>query len=155
VQRLAARGQDAHGRRCLQELPGRIGAAVQQVLAVVEHDERPALRDLRQQVALGHAQRRGDRERHMPLVGDRGELDQPDAVRVSAQGFAGDVQRKARLAGAARARESDNARLAEQLATSPVSASRPTKLLTCAGRLWGGPEGGTDGVPASGSSVNR
>jgi hypothetical protein len=87
VERLAARGEDAHALG-LQELLGEVGACLQHVLAVVEDHEHPlALRMARQRLdhrppgILLHAHDRGERVRDAPLVGHGAELDEPHAVR--------------------------------------------------------------------------
>ena len=66
----------------------RSAAAVEDVLAVVEHQQpRPALQRRRHRLAhalarlLGDAQHRGHRIGHRRRIGDRGQLENPDPVR--------------------------------------------------------------------------
>jgi len=109
VQRLAARGQDAHARSGTQEVLGQARARVDHVLAVVEHDDRLAPREVRGERLLRRALGRdrgadgqGRGLGHEPTVREARELDEPDAV-----GNGLDARQRldgqARLAAAARA----------------------------------------------------
>ncbi len=89
AQRLAARREHLEAGARLQEPVRELGARVDQVLAVVEHDEQASVcHELRQRVErraaglLDHTQHRRDRLSHEAAIGDRRELDEPDAVRV-------------------------------------------------------------------------
>ncbi len=62
---------------------------------------------------LAHAEHRGHRLRHEPRVADRGEFDEPDAVRVVRHDLGRDLQRQARLAHAADAEQREQSRAGE------------------------------------------
>ena len=120
-----------------------------QVLAVVEHEQRPAggeigargleLRHARQRT---HPQRLRDRRPDQPLVSQRRQLDPPAAVGVAVQGLGGGLQREPRLAAAARAGQGQQPWSASRRASSPSSRSRPMKLDSCTGRLLGSASSG-------------
>ena len=86
-QRLAARGQDAHARPGSQNLLGQAGTRVDQVLAVVENDQRIASGQMRGQRLHGRA-RPGDRHadgqrrrlRHERGIAEIRQIDKPSAV---------------------------------------------------------------------------
>ena len=87
-QPFAAGGQDPHRRRLRQDGLDQIGGGVEHVLAVVEHQQPdPALQRGGHTLAhglarlLGDAQHRGHRVGHRRRIGDRGQFEQPDAVR--------------------------------------------------------------------------
>jgi hypothetical protein len=164
-QRLAAGRQDADVRAGAQQRLGQRGAGADEVLAVVEH-EQEALGPQRvaergQQGAAGllaHADdgrhRLGDGGR----VGERGELDQPDAAGEPLPREQGlrHPEGQPRLAGAAGAGERDQAPGAQQpgrlghVALPPDEAGerrrevvrRVGRAGALGGRLGGGPERG-------------
>jgi hypothetical protein len=111
VQRLAARGQDAHAGPGAQNLLGQAGARVDQVLAVVEHDQRLPRGQIRDQRLQGGA-RCGDRHadgqrrrlRHQLRVAEARQVDKPRAVGQLRQRVGGGLERQPRLAAAPRGR---------------------------------------------------
>ena len=121
VQRLAARGEDLQVRAGLQQAPRHVGRALQEVLAVVEHAEQALARNrlgerLDDGLArfFGDTQHEGDDVGHAPLVCERRQLHEPDAVGKFTHQLARHLQRQPRLSGAARAGERDQARDGEQ-----------------------------------------
>ena len=109
VEVLAAGREDGDARRMRQHRSGEARARVDQVLAVVEDDEKAPVRDLRahrlhQARLVVHAQSEclGDRPGHQPCVGQRGQIDEPGAVGVVVEDVGGDLQRQARLPNASR-----------------------------------------------------
>ena len=108
AERLAAGGDDPQPRAVAEQLVGQVRAGVDEVLAVVEHEQGvgvgqaveqpgsrvPAGRPLsavEQRPRLPQADRAEHRLRHVGRVGDRGELGQPDPV--------GDVVRRRARSG--------------------------------------------------------
>ena len=74
---------------------------------------------------LAHAQGRGDGRLHQRRVAQRGEVDEPDAVRVAVSDVTRDRQREARLAAAARAGQGDDAAL-DEIGADRLDLLRPT-----------------------------
>ena len=62
-------------------------------------------------MAVGQTEDIGDRNRHKGRIGERRQIDEPDAVRTIVRHRRADVQREPRLADAAGARHRDDARL--------------------------------------------
>ena len=121
-------------------------ARAQQMLAVVEHDQRPPRRQVRaRRLQIGHArqrphaQRLGHRRAHQRLVSQRRQLDPPDPVRERID------QRRTRPAARAascrtrpRPSPSTTASTANASRSAASSRSRPTKLVSATGRLLAG-----------------
>ena len=82
-QRFAGRGEDPHPRAAAQEVVGQPGAGVEEVLAVVEHDQQLPAGELRGQLLRGGPQpeRGADGRGDLGRVRDPRELGQPDSVR--------------------------------------------------------------------------
>ena len=115
------------------------------MLAVVQHQQQapagqPVPHDVRRRPArlVGHAQRARHRRGHQVRVGQRRQLDQPDAVRVVAGHRPRRLQRQARLADAARPGQRQQPGLPPgAAATSASSRSRPTRLVSGSGQVAG------------------
>ena len=112
VQRLATRRENLQLRPCLQQLAARLGARLQEMLAVVQDDQQTAVPDrFCQRFQNGvsglflDSQNGCDGLRDHPGIGDRRELDQPNAVGVIVQHVGGRLQGQPRLAQAARAKQ--------------------------------------------------
>jgi hypothetical protein len=113
-ERLPAGSEDPQPRRRLEQFPGQPGAGLDEVLAGVEHEQdfpvRQVRRELSERVA-GRLVRQAEHRRHGARqqlgVAQRGQLDQPAAVREGFPGQAGGTQRQAGLAHAARAAQRD------------------------------------------------
>ena len=89
VQRLPAGGQDDRPRAGCQQ-GGNVGRGLQHLLAVIEHQQEPRSRRARLSVSrsgiprdLTHAQRGGDRRYDEGRIGQRGEIDEADAIGVA------------------------------------------------------------------------
>ena len=113
-QRLAAGGQHLHLRTTSEDSPHQHRDRVEQVLAVVEHQQRPPGADRGDDAVdqLGprrrlHTQHLGDLVGDHVGVGDGGQLDQIGAVGKRLEQLAGGVQREAGLAGTARSGQRD------------------------------------------------
>ncbi len=121
AQRLAAAGQDAKLRTRTQQRFGEARAGSDEVFAIVEDEQEPL-------VAEEAGERGGERalgllakiergrdafDDHRGISG-RGEFDEPNAVRIVVDQVGSHLQRQARLAGATRAGEREQARAAEQ-----------------------------------------
>ena len=120
VQRLAARGEDAHAGAGAQQVFRQARTRVDHVLAVVEHDDGLTAGQVRGKGLLrrapgGDRDAHGQRGRlgHQRAVGQPGELDEPDAVgdRIDAGQR---LDRQARLPAAARADQREQADAVEQ-----------------------------------------
>ncbi|MFD0477099.1 hypothetical protein ACFQ0B_59505 [Nonomuraea thailandensis] len=105
AERAAAGGQDRQPGRGQEQVAGRGGALVDQVLAGVEHEQEvPVLEVFGQHVhhgpgrAVGQRQRLGDAVRHQRPVVQRRELDEPRAVTVAGPHDGGGPQRQPGLA---------------------------------------------------------
>jgi hypothetical protein len=162
MQGLAARGQDLERRACREELLGEIRAGRDHVLAVVEDEEkRFAADELQESVddrtsgLFLHAEDERHDLGHALLIGDRRELHQPGAIAVVAGQFRADLQRQARLSGAAATIRVTRRAFASACFTSAISRSLPTKLLSCAGRLCRKPGSAHDGPGSSVPSTGR
>ena len=121
TQKFAARGQDAElGTRPQQPL-GERRASVDQVLAVIQHEqERPGAQVLRQSsrersaTPFMEAEHQGHRLRHHGRVDQRRQFHQPDAVRVPWQDIGRNVQGEPRLPDPRRAGQGQEPRGPQQ-----------------------------------------
>ncbi len=143
-QRLAAGGQDAQARAGPQQRVRELGTRLDQVLAVVQHQQRrPSLEMLDQQVgriavrALPQPQRRRHGPRDQPGVAGRGQLHQPDAIPERLQQLGGGLERQAGLAGAARADQGHEPALLEPLLDLVKLAPAPHEAGQLAGQVGG------------------
>jgi hypothetical protein len=107
-QRLPARGEDAQVRTALEEALDQERAGVDQVFAVVEHQEHRPVAEMTEELVL--ARRRGrvahtqcgqHRVGHELGVGDAGQPDEADAVRVVVRHRSRHLERQAGLPHAA------------------------------------------------------
>ena len=112
--RRAARGWSParRPRDSLQKRLGDLGARLEQVLAVVEHDQRPPRGEIGADgLKLGEARQRPHpqglrhRRRDQPLLGERREVDPPDAVGEAIRELRGAPQRQSGLAAASGTRQ--------------------------------------------------
>ena len=120
VEPLPRRRQELDVRGALDHLAQKPGA-VDQMLEVVEHEQRRALAEVVEQLLLrreaavravdGELDRLGDGRREEVRRGDGGERDEVDAVRVAVDAASGGLEREPRLAGPARADEREQAAL--------------------------------------------
>ena len=130
-QRFAAGGEDAQPRTARQESVGQIGRGVDQMLAVVQdQDRRPVGQRIGQSFervaphcgagfdvhGVAHTERADDGLGQVHRVGDGGELDQPDPVWRVRQQRGADLTGEPGLSRAARTDERDQSALADQLA---------------------------------------
>jgi len=138
AERLSAGGQQMHPRAAPQDRVGGLGAAVDQVLAVVQHDQ-DVLRGQRIDQGPGDRparlpgdpQRPGNRRRHRVLAGDRRELHQPHPVTGSVQHLGGHLQAQPGLATPPGPGQGDQARGLHQrpdLCQLPAAADEPRQL---------------------------
>ena len=109
----AAGGQHADIGAADEDAVDEVGGGAHDVLAVVEDEQRSALRQLGQQVGFvdvagGIAGRRGDRCDHLTLVGHDREVDEPHAVGPRRCQPAADLRGEAGLAHPARADDGDD-----------------------------------------------
>ena len=135
-QRLTTGHQDPQVRACLEQWLNDVGARLDQVLAIVEHEEslgRPQRHDQGGQQRLArslvHPQDRGDRVRHELPIHQCAQLDQPHSV----------DKRRLQPAATSRARlvlpiPPGPVRVTSRFAstsswTSAISCSRPMKLV--------------------------
>ncbi len=116
LQVLPARGQDAGRRAALQHGLGRLGGGLDDVLAVVEHDQHLVVADRPAQVVerpglvgLG-AERRAHRPRDQARFGHGRQVDEPDAGREPVDQLLAHADRQARLAAPGRAAQGDESR---------------------------------------------
>ncbi len=110
-QRLAAGRQHPQPRRGAQQRAGQPGARIQQMLAVIQHQQqlrRPQPVDQRLQhrhiTRLPHPQRLHHLRGHQPRIGDAGQLSQPHPVREPAHHARPGLQRQPGLSGPAGSR---------------------------------------------------
>ena len=88
--------------------------------------------------AVGEAERPGDRRRDEGRVAHGIEGHEPDPVREAVRGCRGDLERQPGLARPARTGEGQQpGRWRSSPAASATSRSRPTKVVSCVGRLLG------------------
>ena len=88
LERLAAGREDPQPRCAFQEQVDQRGSVLEEVLAVVQHQQGVALLQVRREPGLGGRGRRArleiegrrERLRHRPAVGDRADVHEPDAV---------------------------------------------------------------------------
>ncbi len=114
AQQLAAGCQNRDGGAAAHQRFHHGGGGVDQVLAVVEHEQHFPIADRVRQRVGGNvaapgveAEHDGDRGGDQAGVRPRRQLDQPDVVAEGGQQGAGDLQRQPRLADAAGAHDSD------------------------------------------------
>jgi hypothetical protein len=122
AQRLAAGGEHPQARAARQEQVGEVRRRGDQMLAVVEHQQQMLVADrlhdalhrghraaaaAREQAELPGAEQRQDRARQVERVGDRRELDHPDAVGHVFEHARARLDRQPGLAGPTRSRERD------------------------------------------------
>ena len=137
-QPLAAGGQHAHVRARAQQCVDERRAAVDQVLAVVEHQQQARVADLGRErpdgIALGaqlHADRGGGLADHERRVPDRAQLHQAGAAIEAGLAPRGQLERQPRLSAAPWAGEREQMRVAEpalelgQLAPAADEAREP------------------------------
>ncbi len=112
--RLTAGRQNLEARAGGQQLGGQRCGGVEQVLAVVQHDQcLPVAHELRQRLhrraarLVGQAECTGDGHRHHGLVGDRCQVDVGDAVAILGRNPCRDLNRQPRLARTACTRQRD------------------------------------------------
>ena len=108
AQELAARNEQPQVRACLDER-GQLRRRVDDLLEVVEHEQELALADVVRERAL-RADRPADRVGDERRISDRGQADPEDSGHEVWDELAGRLDRQTRLAGAARAREGEQAR---------------------------------------------
>ena len=108
AKRLPARRDDGYPPGLAQQDLGQAGARIEHVLAVVEHQQHLLRLQVTAQGAdhgrrggLLHAQDMRQRVRHQRRIGQRCEVDEPDAVAIGIENFRRGLQREARLADAA------------------------------------------------------
>jgi hypothetical protein len=121
AQQLAARGQDAHVRRRLEDRVRELRRGLDHVLAVVEDQQGTVPLQVRADALqqrparlLAHAERLRRLADDEPGVADRREVEEPDAVGKFVDLLGGGLQREARLAEPAHAEQREQARRAEQ-----------------------------------------
>ena len=111
-QPLAAGGEDAQVGQARSSALGERGAGVDQVLAVVEHEQHARVADqaaergdrVAPRSAAAAPSARGGLADHERRVADRGELDEPDAVCEAVRLPRGQLEREPRLARSRRGR---------------------------------------------------
>ena len=116
AQSLAAAGDDLEPGAGVQQLFDELGARFNQVLAVVDDQQQFLVAQVvQQQLVQRHAhlfaqaEDRGDGALDQRRIGDGRQLRDPDAVWKEMQGLCGDLQGEARLPGAARPDEREQA----------------------------------------------
>ena len=153
ARRPGGRRRRAGARSCRAPAAGGAAASA----AEQRGQERPA-------GLLAHAQRARRRPAAPGRVGQRRQLDQPDAVRVVVAQVGRDLERQAGLAHAAGAGQRQQAGRAQQRRrTSASSRSRPTKLVRATGRAGAGratggarpPHGRRERRPLAGRQAQR
>ncbi len=122
AERFAAGRERACSCARVQQLLGPAGAGLDEVLAVVEHDQQLAMaHEVEQRVEqrtarlLVHIEHAGHHARHKHRVGDRRQLDEPHAVLVCGLHRVGHLERKTCLADAAGAGQRQQVRVGQQL----------------------------------------
>ena len=117
AERLSARGEYGHARATSEQIGNDVADWRDQVLAVVDQEQQLALADRGTEVVgrdIGQPEPARDLLGDSHLIGDRREVDEPDAFVEARALFGRDAQRDARLACAARARDCGESRLAKQ-----------------------------------------
>ncbi len=119
--RLAAARQHLHARAVSHQRVGEACACVDQVLAIVEHEQHPLLLEMTDERVLrglarkiADAEHGGHRLRHEARLGQRRELDHPRAIGEAVEILGRDLQAQARLAAAPRADHRHERRLREK-----------------------------------------
>ena len=119
VEWLTTGRDDAHTRASCQQDRGEAGTGLEQVLAVVEHDEGATVRkrlpeDIVRGSMLGSQPHDlGGVVGHEARFGQRGQAHQVDAVGVVGQGALGQLERETTLAGTAHTGQRQQPRLRE------------------------------------------
>jgi hypothetical protein len=134
AQRLAAARQNAHVGAAGQQTVGKPGARLDQVLAVVQHQqERLGPQKIRERVGkaparlFAHAQNRGDRLGREGGIGQRRQIHKPDAVFVLFDPLGGRLKREPGFAAAAGSDQRKQARGGEPLPNLLDLALAPDK----------------------------
>ena len=138
--------RSAHGWSPAPSDPGRRRAArttsaarrVEQVLAVVQHQQHLPVADEPQQRVhrraarlVGQAERAGGRDRHHVGIGDRRQIDVPDAVAEFGGDLGRDLHRQPGLARPAGTGQGDQPVVGQESRAARRSAlARPTKLVS-------------------------
>ena len=106
AQRFATGGHEPQARAAAQQIFGHGGGRVDDVLAVVEHDDHLAVADhVGEPGGVGYVERGRDRRGHRDRITDRRELDEVAAVGERDRFGARHLQREPRLADTARTDE--------------------------------------------------
>ena len=102
---LATGRQDLELWPGLQQLRHQFGAGLHQVFAIVEDQQQsPVLREFHQRLDdrmpgfFLHAEDKSNRLRHEPRIGERRQLDEPDAIGKIVQDLGRELLRQTRLA---------------------------------------------------------
>jgi hypothetical protein len=107
-ERFPAGRQDADTLSSAEKRRDQAGGGVNDVFAIVEHQQHPTVRQGGQQARKGifgadlQAKHHGDRARYQPRIAQRREIDQPDAVLISIDHPLGDSEGDRGLTNAAR-----------------------------------------------------
>jgi hypothetical protein len=144
AQGVPAGGEDPDSGRAAQQVVDEPGAVRQEVLAVVQHQQRllvpQQVDDLvqgRPGGALGDAEGAGDRVGDPLAVGQDRQVDEPDAVRERPPHLARDVQGQPGLADAAHPGERHQPGLGQQPADVGELPAAPDETGDCRGqRPW-------------------
>lgn len=120
---FAARREDRHAGGGGQQVGDQFGTGLEEMLAVVQHEEHPTVADeMLQRIdgratrLVGQAQRASDRDRHHGGMGDRGQVGIPDTVGITRRQFTRDLNCQTCLAGPAGTRQSHEAVIAQECA---------------------------------------
>jgi len=121
-ERLASGDQHSEFRTVFQQLLGEFGAVLHDMLDIVEQEKQfLSSQVIRQRIEdfparlLVHVQRGGHPFGDQPGIGERGELNQPDSIRVVFDDFFGGLQHQARLARTPRTKQGEQRRVLEQV----------------------------------------
>ena len=135
AQGLTAGGQQCQLRTAVKQRLGDCGGGVDQVLAVVQHDEGAPLCQVGAQAVnqrrlrlLAHTQHRRQRGGDALRLAQRRQIDKPDAIGEGRHLLLRQLQRQPRLAAAADARQRQQAGLQQQLRALPqagLAANEP------------------------------
>jgi hypothetical protein len=120
-QRLAACREQAQLRAGAQEVLGKPGTGVDEVFAIVEHEQQlrlsQALQDVPEQAAvrpLAHTENTGNRLQDQLRIEHRRQIDHPGAIPDLLGHSCGDLDRQPGLSGPAGPRQGDETGAAEQ-----------------------------------------
>ena len=135
AQGLAAGDQHAQGVAAAQQRIDQRGDRLQQVLAVVEHEQQPRgahalLEDLqhRRPRDFPDAQGVGDHGVHVPCVAHRGQIDEGDTIGEARLRFPGDLEREPGFAAAADADQGEQGAVAKVRHRLPLLALAPEEM---------------------------